>query len=301
MSTTVEELAHAVSGPRRGILRRALRQPLLQFLLVGGAIFVASTLLDRARDSSAATVVVDTARIERLAELYRVQMGSLPAPSELEHLIDSHIRDEILFREALKMGLDREDEIVRRRLIQKMEFLHNDLVAVAEPTEAELRHYYAGNTAEFSTAARATFSHIYFSPDVVGEERAKHEATLLLARLDSSADVGVAGLGDAFPLQRAYAAVEAHEIAQSFGRTAFVEAVFAAPQRRWSGPFRSGYGWHLLFVSERLSASVMEFDAARDRVREAYLEQARRAANDRDYAALRGRYRVLRPDRKSGQ
>jgi peptidyl-prolyl cis-trans isomerase C len=287
------------SADGTGFLRRALRQPLLRFLVVGAAIFIASTALDRARETSSHTVVVDAQRVQRLAELHKVQMGALPSPGDLTYLVDSHIRDEILYREALKLGLDRDDEIIRRRLIQKMEFVQNDLAQIAEPTEAELRQYYTAHSAQFATAATTTFNHIYYSADSAGDDGAKRAATMQLANLDSTDPASGSGLGDTFPLQLSYADVDAQETAQIFGRSPFSTAVFNAPERRWSGPFRSGYGWHLVFVSKRVAPTVVDFDSAREQVREAYLDQLGRKANERSYAALKAQYNVLRSDGKA--
>jgi peptidyl-prolyl cis-trans isomerase C len=282
-------------------LRGWLRQPLLQFLVIGMALFALSSLVDDAEDAVARTILVDGARVQRLAELYRVQMGSAPSAAELEHLIEGHIRDEVLYREAMKMGLDRDDEIIRRRLVQKMEFLQNDLSLVAEPDDASLRKYFADHAAQFVTPATATFRHVYFSADSIGDEGARRAAGRQLADLPTTEDAIEAGLGDPFPLQQSYSALTGQETTQIFGRTPFVEAVFSAPEQQWSGPVRSGYGWHLIFVSRRVPSHPMGFEEARDRVRDAYIAEQRRAANEGGLARLRARYHVVRNVSEGGR
>jgi hypothetical protein len=299
---------NADNSPLGGIgtsLRRWLGEPLLQFLLIGTAIFAAAGIVGDANDASAHTIVVDSGGARRLADLYRVQMGFAPSRADLEHLIDSHIRDEVLYREAMEMGLQRDDEIIRRRLIQKMEFLQNDLAAVPEPTEDALRAYHAKHSSQFVSAGTATFTHVYFSADSAGEEGARRAAQRQLGDLvgDLAANEGGIheSLGDPFPLQKSYTQVTAQDAAQVFGRTPFIDALFSAPQRQWSGPVRSGYGWHLIFVDERMPPRQIEFAEARERVREAFIAEQARMANDRSYATLRSRYKILRDTNESGQ
>lgn len=284
-----------------GRLRRWLRQPLLQFLVIGAAIFGVAQLMDDADDAAKHTIVVDQARAERLAQLYSVQMGSAPSPADVEYLIDSYIRDETLFREALEMGLDRDDEIIRRRLIQKMEFLQNDLATVPEPTEDDLRQYHAEHASDFSTTGTASFVHLYFSADVAGDEQARRAAERQLAALAGSDAEVDPSLGDPFPLQRSYAELSEQDAAQIFGRTPFIEALFSSAERRWSGPVRSGYGWHLVFVSKRSPPRPISFAESRERVREAYIAERKRIANEQSYEALRARYKVLRSTGVQGE
>lgn len=278
-----------------------LRQPLVQFLLIGTALFAVARLVDGSNDASTHTIIVDPVRTERLAQLYRVQMGSAPSPADLEYLIDSYIREETLYREALKLGLDRDDEIIRRRLVQKMEFLQNDLSDVPEPGEDELRRYHAQHSAQFVSPATASFMHLYFSADSTGDSQAQRAAERVLARLAPSDGEVDPSLGDPFPLQHSYAELTEQDAAQIFGRTPFVEAVFSASERRWSGPIRSGYGWHLIFVNRRVPPRQIEFEEVRERVREAYMAEQKRIANERAYAALRSRYKVVRKPEERGE
>jgi peptidyl-prolyl cis-trans isomerase C len=282
-------------------LRRWFGQPLLQFLFIGAAIFTVAQLLDDSSNAAARTIVVDTARTERLAQLYQVQMGSAPSSADLEYLVDSYIRDETLYREALQMGLDRDDEIIRRRLIQKMEFLHNDLATVPEPDEDELRQHHARHSSQFTAAGTASFVHIYYSADVVGDEQARRAAEAQLATLANEDGEVDASVGDVFPLQRSYAELSEQDAAQIFGRTPFIQAVYSVPERQWSGPVRSGYGWHLIFVGKRTPSVAVPFEQSRDRVREAYIAERKRVANEQSYEALRARYKVVRSAGGSGE
>jgi peptidyl-prolyl cis-trans isomerase C len=303
MSAVIDKPLDGVRSAPRGRLPKLFAEPLVQFLLLGAAIFVVSNLVHRADDEAATTIEVDEARVQRIAQLYQVQMGAPPAPDQLEHLIDSYIREEVLYREALKLGLDRDDEIVRRRLVQKIEFLSSDLAIIDEPDEAALRRYYEEHADKFVVPGTVSLSHVFFSVDERGDAGAKRAAEDALVRLATLEDAHmVAGrFGDPFPLQRSYAAADRRALAQIFGQTPFVDAAFDTATGRWTGPFRSGYGWHLLYVTQRTPDARMSFDDAQDRVRQTYLEEQRRLSDVRRYQDLASQYTIVRMHKQDAQ
>jgi peptidyl-prolyl cis-trans isomerase C len=199
--------------------------------------------------------------------------------------VEREIEEEILFRRGVALGLDRDDEIVRRRVVQKMQFLLHDVQAPAEPEEAELSAYFANNAERYATPPRVTFSHVYFATD----EGAAREA---LHRLIGGAEAS--GLGEPFPDLYHFASYEPEQVHRLFGRTDFSNAVFSASPGQWVGPLRSGYGWHLIRVEARQAAGRPLFADVRDRVRTDYLldEQARR--NVAAFNDLAGEYEVVR-------
>jgi peptidyl-prolyl cis-trans isomerase C len=283
---------------RRGRVRQFIAEPLVQFLALGAVIFAFTQLANRSGEEAAGAIVVDDARIARLSELYQAQMGAPPTADQLAHLVESFIREEVLYREARKLGLDRDDEIVRRRLVQKIEFLSSDLAAIAEPSDAELRSYYQKHSEKFVMPGTATLSHVYFSTDERGEEGAKQAAETALASLTARAVEGARSIGDLFPLQMAYSAADRRSLAQIFGQTAFVEAAFSEVPGLWTGPVRSGYGWHLIYIEQRTADALMDFEAARSRVRKVYMEERRRENDQRRYRELASQYDIVRTDKQ---
>jgi peptidyl-prolyl cis-trans isomerase C len=270
---------------------RLLREPLLQFFFLGAALFAAAHAVEQHRQTAQREILIDRPLAERLAKLYELQTGSLPSKARLERLVDDYVREEILFREAVRMGLDRDDEIVRRRLTQKLDFLQRDLLAIADPSEDALREFYTAHPDRFQAPAGVTFSHIYFSPDRSGSEAAKARAEKTRAALP----LGVTRApeaGDRFPLQHDYADLNPAEASQVFGKTPILNALFTAPANQWAGPFESGYGIHLIFVSSRKEAAVPPFETIRDRVKEAYLDAARRDGNEKKFEELKKGYSV---------
>jgi len=274
-------------------LRPLLREPLLQFFLLGAVLFVALRLFGTQPQAGDHSIVIDAQVQDRLAKLYELQMGAAPARAQLDGLIEDFIRDEVQYREALRMGLDHDDEIIRRRLIQKVEFLTSDLAAVPEPSDASLRAYYAANAVAFTSAPTVTFEHVYFDPDVAGSEAARRRAESQRSQLATRDTVKPDG-GDPFPLQSSYAQLDRSSAVQLFGQTPIVDELFAQPSGEWVGPLRSGYGWHLVRVKSRSAGTLQPFDAVRERVRQDYLQDQARVEQEGRYARLLKQYTVVR-------
>jgi len=281
------------TATRTGGLRDLLREPLLHFLVVGLAIFLAAQAWRGAHDTR--RIVVTPERAAELATKYRLQFGTPPSPAQRETLVAAYVQEEALYREGKAMGLDREDEIVRRRISQKVEFLQQDRGLPAEPAPAALKAWFEAHAADYATPVRTTFSHLYFSTDAVGDGPARAHAAAALTALRAGASPADAG-ADPFPDLNAYAAQSRVEAARLFGDSELARALDTAPLGQWSGPYRSGYGWHLVRAEARVPAGRPAFDAVRDRVREDYLHAAQRTANAEALARLKARYTVVRRD-----
>jgi hypothetical protein len=278
----------------RSVVRRIVREPLVHFLLLGVLIFAASALATKHRDNAAQRIVIDKNLVVHFITLYEAQMGTPPSRSQLDGMIDDYVREEVQFREAKRMGLDTDDEIVRRRLASKFAFLQRDLVAVPEPPAEELQHYYDSHRNDFLQPASVTFTHIYFSPDHGGDAVAYSRAEQALTKLQSRAVTRAPELGDRFPLQTDYGDVQRLDLVQQFGGSPIVEKAFVTPTKQWAGPVRSGYGWHLVYVSHREEASVPPLKEIQDKVRAAYVEDMKEKANKAKYDALAKEYVVER-------
>lgn len=279
----------AFAGTAR--LGRLLREPLLHFLVIGLLIFVAAQAWRGAHD--ARRIVVTPERTAELATKYRLQFGSAPTPAQLEALVEAYIQEEALYREGKAMGLDRDDEIVRRRISQKVEFLQQDRGLPAAPSDAQLARYFDAHAAAYSTPVRTTFSHLYFSTDAVGEGPARTRAAHALEELKAGvSDVGA----DPFPDLNAYSNLAETEAVRLFGDSELAHRLPTAPLGQWSGPYRSGYGWHLVRIDARTPAAHPALADVRDQVREDYLHAAQARANAQALARLQARYTVVRRD-----
>lgn len=274
---------------------RLVREPLAQFFVLGALIFVAAGYFEHASDQADRRIVVTEATVERLAQRYRAEMGFPATEQQLKALVDAYVRDEALYREAVRLHLDDQDEIIRRRLVQKMQFLVSDVSLDGSPSRAVLRGYYAAHPERFTNPPAVAFHHIYFSPDHGGSEQARRRAEQAEGPLARGADWRT--LGDEFPLQARYGDLARQDMIQLFGDTPMVHALFIVPVRRWSGPFRSGYGWHLVFVDKRRAPTIPPFETIQDRVRGSYLDDARAKAAQDAQRRLLARYDVRLPAR----
>jgi hypothetical protein len=273
-------------------LLRLLREPLLHFFALGAGIFLLFGLIGDPEEDQPYEVVVKTGQIDRLVEGWKKTRMRAPTVAELEGLIANHIREEIYYREALAMGLDSNDMIIRRRLRQKMEFLSQDLTAQVDPTEAELQAYLQENANAFRIEPRTTFRHIYLSVDKRGDD-AHGDALRLLARLRGGDDVvDTATLGDPLPLPRDYESLPGPEVRSLFGRD-FAARLLTLERGAWQGPVASGYGLHLVFVRERTEARLPELAQVRDGVERDWREVRRRATNEAIYRRVREQYTVV--------
>ena len=278
-------------------MKRLLREPLVHFLLIGAALFGIYSLTPAAGTSSAPQreIRLSLDELAQLALLFQSQWRRPPTPQELERLVESKVQQEILYREALAMGLDRDDEIVKRRMAQKMQFLAEDVAAAREPTTAELRSWFEQNSGRFAQPPRLSFRHLYFSPDRRGA-RAKEDAAQALAKLagqpvDTKA---AAGLADPFMFQDHYRDRAPDYLGKELGPQ-FALAVAKLPPGSWQGPIASGFGWHLVFVDTAIPGRVPPFEEIEPDVKTAWLAEQKTLAWQKAYKDMRTKYTVLLP------
>lgn len=279
------------ANPKRvARLSRWLKDPLFAFLLIGAAVFAVESAWRAAQRDAEYTIVVPPADSRRLAALWQAQTGRVPTPSELQGLLEEHVREEILVREAKRLRLDEGDAIVRRRLVQKLAFLTDDLAIGEAVDEAALRRYFEDNRERFETPAVVTFSHIYFSPEQRADARV--DAERALAALDADA---WRSAGDPFMLGRTYAYASLERVRKDFGDE-FAAAVASRPaEGAWRGPLRSVYGQHLVRVDANTPARSPDYAAAKQRVVAEFDAERRAAANREYFEELRARYTVEAP------
>lgn len=261
-------------------MRKILTEPLLYFLLAGAAIFAVAKLTGTAGEDY--RIEVTDAERARISDQWRSQMGRVPTNEELAGLVEQWVREEIYYREALRMGLDRNDVIIRRRLAQKLTFLTEDVIAGSTPSPEELRTYFEANADRYRIPERFTFRHRYFSD----ERRPNAEADAAAALADETVR------GDPFMLQRAYALRSSREIADLFGAD-FAAGLARLDPGRWQGPIRSAYGWHLVLLEQRAPARLPSLEEVQKRVAADLSQERRRQANEAYYQSLRQRYEII--------
>ncbi len=273
-------------------LSAVLREPLVHFALAGLALFVLNAGVGLARAKDDRTVRVTPSDVTRLAALYTSESGNLPGDAEMQAMISDHVRDEVLAREARRLGLDANDTIITRRLAQKMTFMVSDLAEVKPPDEATLRAWQAAHSARFMETQRVGFVHVFLSRDTRGAQ-ALADAEALKATLNVSLDKDAwRQSGDAFILQREFGATPIREISRQFGPE-FSEALSRLTvSENWQGPIISALGVHLVRLDTLTPARALSFDEARKKIEADYLQNAEREANEAAIAELMARYEI---------
>lgn len=283
-------------------MKQIVREPLVHFLLLGAGLFMAYSLVSKPDSSDGlGKIIVTQGQIEHLVDGFTKAWQRPPTAEELAGLVQDRVREEVYCREAMAMGLDKDDTVIRRRLRQKLEFISEDIATMAEPTDADLNAYFQGHLDKFRIPQRFTFSQVYLNPEKHGENLTRDTVHLLaqLNQAGSKADISV--LGDAFLLERQFSAVPDIEVAKQFGEKFAAKLSRLAPGQ-WQGPVESGYGIHLVLVSERTEGRLPELAEVRASVRQEWANAQRLEANEKFYQNLLKRYTVTieRPESFEG-
>lgn len=276
-------------------MKRILSDPLLHFLLIGIVIFAVSYAVNPPAPDESNRIVIDGARIARLRENITLLQGRPATDEEVAAVVDSTVREEVLYREALVMGLDQDDTVIRNRMIEKMRFLTENVGDPPLPSDDQLRAYFAANAERFRLPASMTFEQVYFSPDVRGD-RAPADAEAAVARLRArgtpSSPEALAAIGDPLPLWTRYEVMSTADISIAFGED-FLAGITGLQEGEWRAPVRSRYGWHAVRVLARAAARDPSLEEVRTQVETAYLDELRRTANEDRYRQMRERYEVV--------
>ena len=274
------------------MLRSLAREPLVQFLLLGAALFaVDAWLRPPASPSGATEIVVSEARIRNLAQNFSRTWQRPPTREELDGLVEAHVREEVFYREAVALGLDRDDTIIRRRLQQKMEFVSEEAAALAKPTDEDLAKYLAANTEAFRVEPRVTFTQVYLDSRQRAS-RLETDAKRLLDALNSAKPPDPARTGDRLlMLEPRYENIDQRELERLFG-AAFAEAVVKQPIGRWTGPVTSGFGAHLVRVDAVTPGTTPSLDKVRPLVEREWANVKRQEFSKAFYDKLRAKYRI---------
>jgi hypothetical protein len=297
MAGVAAEVVHpAHSSEAGGRLKRSIawfvREPFFQFIALGALLFAAGEYLE-AR-ANFARIEITRAQIEGITTNYRLQYGASPTAEQLDGLVDQFIKEEVFYHEALRLKLDRDDEIIRRRLVQKYEFLEQDLGTPVDPLEAELRAYHQAHSKNYEIPERLTFSHVFFSIDRGGDEEARVRAERVLTELNEREVTRAPDGGDVFPGAVDYARATPTQVRRAFGAGGMSAEIFEIAPGHWSGPFRSGLGWHLVYVSAHEPGAVAQYDDAKEAVRRDYLDAERGIRNAAAFEKLKKHFTIVR-------
>ena len=272
----------------KSVFTALIREPLTQFLLAGAMLFTLYYALQEpvTFDPASSEITVSADQVEILVSRFTRSWGRAPSDAELQAVVEDFVREEISYREALAMGLDQNDPVVRRRMQQKLAFLLEDVEAISEPTDEELHAYLAANKSDYIEPQRISFRQVFVSTN---EDDAALRAEQTMAALGNGA--APEELGDATLLPQSMDTATRVTIARTFGDS-FADKLSEISLQQWSGPLGSDFGLHLVYVTERNAAREPDFARVRAHLRQALIHERRLAALESLYQQLRSRYQV---------
>jgi hypothetical protein len=271
-----------------------LREPLFHFLLIGAVFFFIFSQMNTGEDKDSPQIIITQAKIEALANAFAKAKGRLPTPQEMKKQLEYDIREQVLYREAMAMGLDKDDMIIRRRLTQKMKYLFNDLSVVTKPSEEELKKFVAEHPSKFMIPATISFAQVYFEPSE-HEKTLVEDANVLLEKLRITTLKESIGLGDRSLLPYDFRNERKTDIDSMFGKE-FTKQAFSSPTNTWEGPFESAYGVHLIYIHERIEDHLPPLSDIRERVEREWTSLKQQEVNEIFYQSLYQRYEIIVDD-----
>lgn len=277
------------------LLTRFFREPLLHFLIIGAGLFLLfgwrgdpASLQSGQFGPQSNKIIVAQEKIDQLVAAFTRTWMRPPTEGEVKGLIEDFIRDEIYYREAIAIGLDRGDALIRRKLRQKMEFILEDVAAQAEPTEEDLEAFLDKHADKYRIDPQISFRQVYIHAERRGQS-AEDYARLALDQLNRGADPGSAG--DWFLLDPKTELSPLWEIGRQYG-VAFSRRLLELAPGRWTGPVRSGYGLHLVFIEERVEGRMPELKDVREMLKRDWAVALKKELKDAAYARIKERYTV---------
>jgi hypothetical protein len=273
-----------------------LREPLFHFLLIGASLFLIFGLIKVPGENKSNRIVVDAGQVEQLAATFKRTWMRPPTGTELSGLIENHVRDELYYREALAMGLDQGDPLIRRRMRQKLEFILEDLSSASEPNDQVLTKFLEQHADRFLSEPRFSFRQIYLNPDK--RPYLNSDAAKMLANLQAGADPEK--LGDPFLMGYTFEMTPQSVISRLFGDS-FAEDIAVLVPGKWTGPLYSGVGSHLVLVTERKEGRLPKLAEVRDQVEREWLVQHRRELKNIAYQKIRQGYEVIIEPKTTGK
>ena len=282
----------AAREPTASWAGRICKEPLLHFLLLASGLFAIDRWMsgpDAQRDPD--VIVVTEARIDSMIQTFVRTWQRPPTAEEVRGLVDDFVKEEVFYREALKMGLDRDDTLIRRRMRQKLEFLAEDFADSTEPSEEQLQALLDANADAYRIDSQFSFRQVYLSPDRRGESIDEDAAELLAQLRAASTTVDVSELGDPTLLPFQCDSLNERQIRNQFG-AAFASQLSRLELNRWSDPVDSVYGKHLVQVLEILPGSIPELEDVRRQVRRDWLASRRTESKQQFFEQLLTKYEV---------
>jgi len=270
-----------------------LKEPFFQFLLLGGGLFLLYSFLNPSEEQVENNVIlIDNSDAERLSKAYQQNWSTPPDSATLKKLIEEEVKAEVYYREALRMKLDHNDEIIRRRLKQKYEFLVKDLADSQQPRTDELKRFHEEHSELYQSPTKVAFTQMYFNPDKRSDSSRDALNALETIRNLPIDKVDVKKLGDPFHLQSYYADRDYNDVRQLLGQD-FAKGLFSQIKEGWLSPIQSGYGTHLVYVSTIEEEHIQPYESSKERVLEDWKLSQQQLYNEQLFENILKKYEVV--------
>jgi len=273
-------------------LKKIVAEPLVHFLLIGLSIFLLHFLFNANQTvGEESTILIDDNDINRLIIQYKQVWDDTPDETTIQKLIQQYVESEITYREALAMNLDHNDEIIKRRLKQKYEFLVKDLITSVQPSDTELEAFYKDHIEQFQTEKLFSFAQYYFSPDKRQSALEDAKSFLTLQIRDNPNHVNKLRMTDQSHLHPYYSNASKHTIRQEFGID-FLHQIQSQASNTWLGPLSSGYGIHILYIDSIRQSTAIDFEDTIDEVRSSYEDELTKTYNRNLLNKVKDKYEI---------
>ena len=273
-------------------LNKIIKEPLLHFLFLGGGLFLLFNMMNGATVDKPNRIVVTPGQVDQLAANFSRTWERSPNEQELDGLLTNYLRDEVFYREAIALGLDKDDSLIRRRMRQKLEFIFEDVSALVDPTDEELTTYMQQHEDQFRLQPQISFRQIYLSPDKRQDIKAEAKRILVSLNVGDISEQQSEQLGDQIMLDHEFKLSSQSDIERRFGQ-AFAMQLLALPPGVWSGPVISGFGGHLVLVSERVEGRMPALAEVREDVQRDWLLEQRKILKEETYQKLLQEYEIV--------
>ena len=247
-------------------MKKFYKEPLLHFILIGAVFFLLYAWVGE-NDTTKDEISIDENDLEEIVSKFEMQLGRIPTEDEMISLVAKKIEEEVFYKEALKMNLDHNDEILKRRLAQKMKSLTKDIATVIEPSAAELLSYFKQHTSKYLLEANYSFYQIFFSPD--RRENWRNDASIALKNLKNKSLETALNSGDPIAVPKQFKTTSSFHVTRQMGQE-FANALVDLKTNEWQGPIESGYGAHLVYITSKSDEKPAPFESVKDAVYKDY-------------------------------
>jgi hypothetical protein len=263
-------------------LLRILKEPLIHFLLIGASLFFIYSLVNNTAPQDNNKVYVSKNQLNKIYDVWVDKTGKTPKKMQKKKLVDEYIQQEILFKEAIAKGLDKNDHVIRKHLAKKMKFVFDDNIVLKDATDEELKKIYKKEVSLFKTNENISFNQVVFSKDA---KNIQQESQKLLKRLRDSKKSKVSTIGTKVDLNRT-------TLEKVFSKK-FANIIFNLKLNTWQGPFQTKYGLHLVNIHSIIKTKAPSFEDAKDNLNIKYKKEQLKQANTEFYKNLYKKYEII--------